>query len=45
MAIDINPKEGMFWSNKGKILELLGRTDEANESLNTARELGYTVSS
>ena len=43
MAIDINPRDGMLWSNKGKVLRLLGRTDEANVAFAKAEELGYTV--
>ncbi len=41
MAIDINPRDGMLWFNKGKVLRLLERTDEANVAMAMARELGY----
>jgi Flp pilus assembly protein TadD len=45
MAIDINPREGMFWANKGNILMELGKTDEANAAATRARDLGYTCQS
>jgi Flp pilus assembly protein TadD len=42
MAIDINPRDGMLWSNKGNVLRSLGRIDDANAAFTKARELGYT---
>jgi tetratricopeptide (TPR) repeat protein len=41
MAIDINPRDGMFWSNKGNVLTSLGKTYDANAAITRANKLGY----
>ena len=38
-AIEIDPQKSIGWTKKGKVLEKLGRWDEARESFDKAKEL------
>ena len=40
-AIDINPKEGMFYTDKGDALYELGKEDQACSNYIKSSELGY----
>jgi Flp pilus assembly protein TadD len=41
-AIRIDPKLAGAWNNKGVLLDVLGRTSEANVAKAKAKELGYS---
>ena len=41
-AIELFPDEATQWFNKGKALQALNRTTEADEAFAKANELGYT---
>ena len=40
-AIKIDPKNAGAWNKKGKSLQALNRTTDANEAFAKAKELGY----
>jgi tetratricopeptide (TPR) repeat protein len=40
-AIEMDPRYADAWHNKGNALMLLGRTEDANEAFDKAKELGY----
>ena len=41
-VLALEPSNAAAWYNKGKLLALVGRTAEADQHLEKARELGYT---
>lgn len=40
-AIRLVPNNGVFYNNKGRVLELLGKSNEAQQAHKQARQLGY----
>jgi Flp pilus assembly protein TadD len=40
-AIGLVPNNGVFYNNKGRVLELLGKSNEAQQAHKQARQPGY----
>jgi Flp pilus assembly protein TadD len=42
-AVELNPQNGKAWHDRGRLLENLGRKDEAEKCFKRAKELSYSI--